>query len=160
MNKAAFVDYEYGSKVLTVIQKKIAKNVATMPRKTLQAAYEEDDGEEQQQKRHVYYLKERLPDGIRCVFCELPDGNLWLTFTLKNEDGKMYGSRQVIASSTLPSKGCEICCTPIFTRKECPLCDNDNLRPKFGEFYSGELSPLYYCDKCSMSVVPKKLINP
>ena len=91
------------------------------------------------------------------MFCELPDGNLWLTFTLKNEDGKMYGSRQVIASSTLPSKGCEICCTPIFTRKECPLCDNDNLRPKFGEFYSGELSPLYYCDKCSMSVVPKKL---
>ena len=165
MNKAAFVEYEYGSKVLTVIQKKIAKNVATLPRKTrkaaydeiCKAAYEENDGEEQ--KRHVYYLKERLPDGIRCVFCELPDGNLWLTFTLKNEHGKMYGSRQVIASSTLQSKGCEICCTPIFTRKECPLCDNDNLRPKFGEFYSGELNPLYYCDKCSMSVVPKKL-NP
>ena len=157
MNKATSVEYEYGSKVITVVQKKGAKKNAAVPRKshktqTKAAAYDDDDGEQ----RRVYYLKERLPDGIRCVYCELTDGNLWLTFTLKNDCGMMYSSRQIIAS-TLPSKGCEICHAPIFTRKECPLCDNDNLRPKFGEFYPGELSPLYYCDKRLMSVFPKNL---
>jgi len=91
-----------------------------------------------------YYLNERLPDGVKCACCELPDGTLWITFILKTKRGKAYGSHRVIGLP-FPQQGCQICNAPIYTAKFCPFC-NGTLRPKFGNIYAEVRlpTPSYY----------------
>lgn len=74
---------------------------------------------QQNKKRRstTYYMRTRLPDGIKCSCYELQnDGMLLLSFILRTSEGKIYGSEQIYASSNASTKECKVCEASIF----CP----------------------------------------